>query len=93
MTAVDQLADNALCVVTGQQAGLLTGPLLTILKAARAVGLARDLKAATGREVVPVFWVAGDDHDLGEINHTFVVRRDGELQRRPTAQHRLQTRH
>jgi len=29
--------------------------------------------------VVPVFWVAGDDHDFAEANHAAVLGRDGEL--------------
>jgi len=28
---------------------------------------------------VPVFWVAGDDHDFAEANHAAVLGRDGEL--------------
>ncbi|MEE8117642.1 MAG: bacillithiol biosynthesis BshC, partial [Gemmatimonadales bacterium] len=60
---------DALCVTTGQQPGLLTGPLLTIYKAVSAIALARRFEEILGRPVVPVFWVAGDDHDYAEANH------------------------
>lgn len=54
-------------VVTGQQAGLFLGPLYTIFKAAHAIAAARALGEETGRPVLPVFWVASEDHDLAEI--------------------------
>jgi bacillithiol biosynthesis cysteine-adding enzyme BshC len=78
---LDRLAKGAACVVTGQQAGVLTGPLLTILKAARAVSLARELETASGTPVIPVFWIAADDHDLDEIHHTVVVGASGEVRK------------
>ncbi len=77
----ERLGSGAAVVVTGQQAGLLTGPLYTWLKAARAISVARELEARSGQPVVPVFWVAADDHDLGEINHTFVRDRESQVRR------------
>lgn len=55
-------------VLTGQQPGLLGGPLLGYLKALSAIALAQRQSAILGRPVVPVFWVAGDDSDLAEAN-------------------------
>ncbi|MBL8842220.1 MAG: bacillithiol biosynthesis BshC [Planctomycetes bacterium] len=72
---------GAACVVTGQQVGVLTGPLLTLLKAARAISFAREQTAERGAPVVPLFWAASDDHDLDEIHHTFVVNGQDEVQR------------
>jgi bacillithiol biosynthesis cysteine-adding enzyme BshC len=64
---------GSLCVTTGQQPGLLTGPLFTIYKALSAIALARRWEATLERPVVPVFWVAGDDHDFAEANHVIVL--------------------
>jgi bacillithiol biosynthesis cysteine-adding enzyme BshC len=55
-------------VVAGQQVGLLTGPLYTFLKAVAAIGLARDLSAQHGAPVLPLFWMASEDHDVLEVN-------------------------
>lgn len=59
---------DALAVVAGQQIGLCTGPLLTAYKAVSAIRLARSLQATLGSPVVPVFWMATDDHDLSEVD-------------------------
>jgi bacillithiol biosynthesis cysteine-adding enzyme BshC len=64
----EQLADPAaVAVVTGQQAGLFGGPLYTLLKAITAIQLAREVGAAHGVPAIPVFWVAGEDHDWLEV--------------------------
>jgi uncharacterized protein YllA (UPF0747 family) len=68
-----------LAVTTGQQPALFTGPLYTVHKALSAIALARRLERERGSPVVPVFWVAGDDHDFAEANHTHVLGRDGEV--------------
>jgi len=72
-------AGDVLAVTTGQQPGLFTGPLYTIYKALSAVALARRLEAAWGVSVVPVFWVAGDDHDFAEANHSWILDAQGDL--------------
>ncbi len=57
---------DCLAVVSGQQAGLFTGPLYTIYKALSAVKLAGCL-AQRGTPAVPVFWIATEDHDFAEV--------------------------
>ncbi|WP_333871689.1 bacillithiol biosynthesis cysteine-adding enzyme BshC [Desulforamulus putei] len=64
-------------VVTGQQPGILTGPLYTVYKAMGAIKLARELAAKLNYPVVPVFWIGADDHDFAEINHIFVPTAEG----------------
>lgn len=70
--AIEKLAQpNTVAVVTGQQVGLFSGPAYTIFKALTAVRLARKL-TEEGIPAVPVFWLATEDHDLAEVNHTWV---------------------
>jgi bacillithiol biosynthesis cysteine-adding enzyme BshC len=57
---------DCVAVVSGQQAGLFTGPLYTIYKALSAVKLAGCL-AQRGTAAVPVFWIATEDHDFPEV--------------------------
>jgi bacillithiol biosynthesis cysteine-adding enzyme BshC len=70
-------APGALVVVTGQQPGLLGGPLYTLYKALGAVVRAEQAAAVLGRPVVPVFWVASEDHDWSEISRADVIGPDG----------------
>lgn len=66
-------------VTTGQQPGLFGGPMYNLYKAITALRLASALEAGLGRPVLPVFWVASEDHDWAEANHTFLVGVDNEL--------------
>ncbi len=62
----ERLADpHTRVVVTGQQPGLLGGPLLTLVKAVAAVAWAEALEAA-GQPAVAIFWMATEDHDFAE---------------------------
>jgi bacillithiol biosynthesis cysteine-adding enzyme BshC len=65
---IERIKNGAAVVVSGQQVGLFGGPLLTILKAATAVRKAADATRLSGREHVPVFWLASEDHDLPEVD-------------------------
>jgi bacillithiol biosynthesis cysteine-adding enzyme BshC len=58
--------DGTLAVVTGQQVGLFSGPAFTLYKALTTVRLASYL-TERGIPVVPVFWLASEDHDLAEV--------------------------
>ena len=60
---------NTFLVITGQQAGLLTGPLYTILKIATAISTARKMSRDKGVRAVPCFWCASEDADFDEVNH------------------------
>jgi bacillithiol synthase len=67
---------DGLAVVGGQQAGLLTGPLLVIYKCISTIQLAKQAEKELGVPVAPVFWIAGEDHDMDEINHIMVPKND-----------------
>lgn len=68
--------DETVAVVTGQQAGLLSGPLYTIYKALSAVRMAECLRGR-GFKAVPVFWVATEDHDFEEVSNAFILNKNG----------------
>ena len=72
-TNIEKLADRrSVVVIGGQQSGLLTGPLYTIHKVISILKLAEEQEKELNIPVVPVFWIAGEDHDFAEINHLFV---------------------
>ncbi len=78
--ALARLAEpGALAVTSGQQPGLFTGPLYTVHKALSTVALARVLERQWSRAVVPIFWIAGDDHDFAEASHAAWLAADGSL--------------
>jgi len=70
---IERLKQGAAAVVTGQQVVLFGGPLLTLLKAATAIRKAQDATKASGREHVPIFWLATEDHDLAEVDQVALL--------------------
>ena len=74
---------GAFAAVTGQQVALFGGPLFTLFKVLSAVQLAGEA-TAQGVPTVPVFWLATADHDLAEVNHTFLAGSGGEPERLAT---------
>ena len=74
--SLDRLAAGAVAIVTGQQVGLFSGPAYTFYKAISAIGCAAQL-TRRGIDAVPVFWLATEDHDLAEVNHSFWNTRAG----------------
>lgn len=74
MRNIDRLEqEGALAVVTGQQLGVLGGPIYTIFKTLSAIHLARRLENELDRPVIPVFWLADEDHDYQEVQNVTVV--------------------
>ena len=70
---------QTVAVVTGQQAGLFGGSLLIIIKALAIVKSAKEYEVELNQPVVPIFWIAGDDHDYEEVNHTFTLDRNSDI--------------
>ncbi len=78
--ATDRLRlPGALAVTTGQQPGLFGGPMYVVHKALAAAAVARELEQAWQRPVVPVFWMAGDDHDWAEATRTAWWTAEGDV--------------
>ena len=69
---------DCIAVVSGQQAGLFTGPLYTVYKALSAVKLAGCLQQRNTK-AVPVFWIAAEDHDFAEVAKAEFIGRDCQL--------------
>ncbi|MGE5675319.1 MAG: bacillithiol biosynthesis cysteine-adding enzyme BshC [Mycobacterium leprae] len=69
-------AEGSLAVVTGQQAGVFGGPAYSIYKAMTAIHLAQQQSQRLGLKVVPVFWIAGEDHDWREVASVMVPQGD-----------------
>lgn len=78
--SLGKLKEDASVVIGGQQAGLLTGPLYTIHKVISIIKLAKEQEEKLQSPVVPVFWIAGEDHDYLEINHVH-TERNGKLEK------------
>lgn len=78
---ISAIAGGAPVVIGGQQAGLWTGPLLVIHKAVSIIRAAKSAGEQLGTTVVPVFWIAGEDHDWDEANHAFVLTAEQELRK------------
>lgn len=70
VTALEKLeSEETVIVAGGQQAGMLTGPSMVISKAVSVIKLAEQEQKRLGRPVLPLFWIAGEDHDWEEVNH------------------------
>lgn len=64
---------NTFTVTTGHQLCLFTGPLYFIYKIFSVINLCERLKQDfPGKNFIPVYWLAGEDHDAEEINHFYV---------------------
>ena len=59
--------DGATTITTGHQLMVCGGTVFFEAKVLGAVALARAASKELGKEVVPVFWMASEDHDFEEI--------------------------
>jgi bacillithiol biosynthesis cysteine-adding enzyme BshC len=70
---------STFCVIAGQQVGFLGGPMYTTYKIMTTIRLAMYLDKTLPVDIVPMFWMATEDHDFGEINRTYCFQPDGEV--------------
>lgn len=62
---------NTFTITTGHQLNIFTGPLYFIFKIVTTINLAKDLKIEfPEKNFIPIYWMASEDHDFAEINHT-----------------------
>ncbi|MBK7380970.1 MAG: bacillithiol biosynthesis cysteine-adding enzyme BshC [Ignavibacteriales bacterium] len=74
--------DSTLTIVTGQQLGILGGPLYTFNKIITTIKLANHLKERFDSfNFVPVFWLEGDDHDFNEVRNINIIDNSNELKK------------
>ncbi len=67
------LSKNTFTVVTGHQLCLFTGPLYFLYKIAGIIRQAEELNTSFPEShIVPVFWMATEDHDFDEVNHAHI---------------------
>ena len=66
LESIERFRRGAVACISGQQVGVLGGPLYSVLKAVSALQMAEEL-TAQGTEAIPLFWLATEDHDLAEI--------------------------
>lgn len=61
-------SEKTFTVTTGHQLNVMTGPLYFIYKIVSCINLAKMLKQNfTDCDFIPVYWPAGEDHDVDEI--------------------------
>lgn len=69
-------SENTFTVTTGHQLCVFTGPLYFIYKILTTIKLAEELKLKyPTNNFVPVFWLASEDHDFEEVNHTHLFNK------------------
>src|SRR2546423_10518641 len=79
-SSLQRFRAGASAVVTGQQPVLFGGPAYMIYKALTAIKLAAEL-TKKGTDSVPIFWIAGEDHDFAEVAQVTLRSASGELRR------------
>jgi bacillithiol synthase len=72
--------ENTLAVVTGQQLGIIGGPLYTFYKTITAIKLCNHLNERYDEfNFVPVFWLEGDDNDFNEVRSVNVIDNENNI--------------
>lgn len=67
--------DDVFTVTTGHQLNLFTGPAFFFYKIISTIKLAQYLEEEHSLKVIPIYWLASEDHDWDEIKSTTAFRR------------------
>ena len=65
--SLEAFRNGALTITTGHQLMVCGGTVFFEAKVLGAIALARAASKELGRDVIPVFWMASEDHDFEEI--------------------------
>ena len=72
--------EKTIAVVTGQQLGILGGPLYTLFKIITAIRLSNQLTERYDEfKFVPVFWLEADDHDFNEVRSINLLDNENQI--------------
>ncbi|NWG27683.1 MAG: bacillithiol biosynthesis cysteine-adding enzyme BshC [Ignavibacteriaceae bacterium] len=76
-----KLSDKkTLTIITGQQLGIIGGPLYTFYKIITAIKLSRFLSERyDDYNFVPVFWLEADDHDFNEVRSVKIIDEENSI--------------
>jgi bacillithiol biosynthesis cysteine-adding enzyme BshC len=70
---LDLKNENSFTVTTGHQLVLFGGPLFTVYKILSTLKLAAELNVTySDKKIIPVFWLASEDHDYEEIKNNYI---------------------
>lgn len=73
-------SENTFAVVSGQQVGILGGPLYTIYKIITLIKLTEYLNQNfPAIQFVPMFWLESEDHDFDEVNKIKIITSDNQI--------------
>ncbi len=61
------LLHNSQTVTTGHQLNILASPLFLIYKIINVITLSNQLSNKLKKKIIPIFWMATEDHDFNEI--------------------------
>ena len=74
---ISLLDSKTLCITTGHQLNLFTGPLMVILKIAQVISISKQLNSDSKNfNYVPVLWIASEDHDFDEISEVNINQKN-----------------
>lgn len=73
------LAGPLTVISTGHQPTIFTGPLYTVYKAVSAIQAAERISKKHGVRCIPLFWIAGDDHDLEEAGSVYTLTKKNDV--------------